>query len=246
MFLGERSIRGSSSAYPFIIVGTFATIFTYLGQLYAYDSIPFLVIRTILGWPTLTEAFFLPLAIWSFRHIERLLGQSAFWIFIAYNVISYLPVYLPLAIFAKWSQHLALFHFYPYSLFLFTLAHVPATPVFLILSDKIIILMLFLLFIAIQFPYSLVPFVSAAVGNALWSWDCFGLCKCAKETRTGDAEGMPVVVRNRSRRTAVPGPRNGRDVAAICQMGFSRQEAVDALRRSRNDVQRAVEYLLAH
>jgi hypothetical protein len=177
--------------------------------------------------------------------VERLLGQSAFWIFITYNIIAYLPVYVPLVIFAKWYNHLSLLYFYPYSLFFFTLSHVPATPVFLLVSDKIVISLLFVLFLAIQVPYSLVPFVSAAVGNALWECDCFRLCRCAREALIGDADGTPVV-HNRSRRTVIELGQNGGNVAAICQMGFTHQEAVEALRRSRNDLQRAVEYRLAH
>jgi hypothetical protein len=135
-------------------------------------------------------------------------------------------------------------YFHPYALFVFMLAHIPAVPVFLVLSDKLMLTLLFLLLVAIQLPCSLVPLVSAIIGNLCWSFDVFRLSRFA--TGGADVEFRQTFRRRRQD----PEPQDEQSVAdsldAICQMGFDHSEAVEALRRSRNNVEGAIEYLLAH
>jgi hypothetical protein len=179
--------------------------------------------------------------------IERLLGRAAFLIFLLHGLVSYLPAYLPLIIFANGTSDLALLYFYPYALFVFMLLHLPAQPLFLILTDKFFICLLFLLFTAIHFPYSAVPLLSALAGNCLWSYDLLCLRRYADPTMGLFQHQAPIIRRRSQRRASDTSPElgNARNVAVICQMGFTQQEAVEALRRSHNDLQRAVELLLA-
>jgi hypothetical protein len=243
MFVGAQSIRGCPLTYGFLVLSFIIAVFSFVSQLHSFCTLSYLIFRSILGWPTLTESVLFPFAIWSFRHVERLLGQTALCIFFAHNLIVYLIAYIPLVIYAEWYPNLAFLYFYPYSLFIFIFAQLPSFSIFLILSDKLIITFLFFFFLVVQFPYSLVPFTSAIIGNVLWFFDPFNFRESGLP-EIGDEEGVPIAVYRRSRRTFVGTARNGRVLAEICQMGFSRQEAVEALQLSRNDVQRAVEYLL--
>jgi hypothetical protein len=247
MFNGDRTLRGSLLSYPTITGGTTITFFCILAEFHPSQSKIVSVIHSLLGWPTVFESFCFPFVIWSLRHVERLLGHKVFVVFLLYNYVMYLPLYFPCMFGFRWYSHISMLYFHPYALFIFMLAHIPALPVFLALSDKLMVTLLFLLLIAIQLPCSLVPLTSAIIGNICWSFDVFSLSRFT--SGGGDTEHRQTF-RRRLPLTQEPELQDDQSVAdhvdTICQMGFDHSEAIEALRRSRNNVQGAIEYLLAH
>jgi hypothetical protein len=247
MFNGDRTLRGSLLSYPTITGGTTMTFFCFLAEFHPTKSKIVSVIHSLFAWPTLFEGFCFPIVLWSLRHVERLLGRRVFIVFLLYNYVAYVPFYFPCMFGLRWYSRISMLYFHPYALFIFMLAQIPAIPVFLALSDKLMVTLLFLLLIAIQLPCSLVPLASAIIGNLCWSFDVFRLSRFT----TGGAETEHrQTFRRRRPPPQEPEPQDDQSVAdrldTICQMGFDHSEAAEALRRSRNNLQGAIEYLLSH
>ena len=245
MFFGDTSIEGAPSVVPFLYIVTFMTSIICLIESQGSDAKWLLIFHSLVGWPTMTEVIVLFFCIWAFRCIERILGWKLFRNFLVYNIIAYLPFYLLFMIYFQWYNKISLLYFYPYSLFVFMLCHIPSTEIYLIITDKMFVTMAFVLSMAVQFPYSLVPFGSAMLGNALWSYDVGGLLRWTKESiepNDGVASSVPSLSDSDDDRHE----HRNNNLQTIIDMGFHEFDAIEALRRTRNNVRRAIEHLLTH
>jgi hypothetical protein len=249
MLIGDPSLSGSGYAYPFIFGPSVFTVAFCIAELDGTDSRALFIAHSLLAWPTLSEAFFLTVSIWCFRSVQRILGNSRFSRFLLCQLLAYLPVYLSVVIFFHFDRHISLLYFYPYSLFVFVFLHIPSTPLFLILSDKLIVTLCFLLTVLVQFPYSLIPLICACTGTFIW--ECFFVeIESSSIEVIGDDEGSPHHSRRdfsggRSHEHRSPSPFLG-NVSSLIEMGFTEYQALTALTRSGNNLQRATEFLLTH
>jgi hypothetical protein len=168
-----------------------------------------------------------------------------------YSMISYFPIYVLATIVLRFYSHFSLVSFYAYTTFLFSLYHFPAIDIFLVISDKFLITLTFLLAVAVQLPYSLITALCSGLGIWIWRKDFLGLSYFARET-VDPNDGQPLnLVQSRIAGTSgetvdmfdssLPG-----SIRSIVEMGFSEFQALTALRANNNDVQRAVEHLLIH
>ena len=243
MLFGDVSIEGAPTVIPFLYIVSFMTSIMCLVESQGPDAPWLLIFHSLLGWPTMTEVIMLTFCLWAFRGVERILGEKLFRNFMLYNLIAYLPFYLFFMIYFKWFNRISLLYFYPYALFIFVLCHIPSTEVYLIITDKILVTLAFVLTMAVQVPYSLVPFGCTILGNLMWSYDVIGLLRCTKET----------IAANDGAASSIPQPEYDHDnhhhtnsVRALVDMGFNEFDAIQALRRTRNNVNRAIEHLLTH
>ena len=201
--------------------------------------------HSVLAWPTMAECCIFAVSWWSLSAVERMLGSKQYRNLLLCAALAYVPLYSGALVLIEWFEDLSLMAWLPYELFVFMLCHIPSTEVYLIITDKLLITLGFVIAIAIHLPYSLVAFVASCIGHALWCYDVFGLSKCVKETvLSDDGVAERIVIEEESESEEEPSV--DRNVNSIVEMGFNEFEAANALRRTRNNVHRAVEYLLTH
>lgn len=291
MFIGDIWIDGAPTQFYFLFVPPIFSLLIWLIELQNSQYTTLRVIHIIFCWFSLFDIFIVEFLIWSLRGIERILGCKQFRIFMLYNIIIYLPCCILTNLFVPKNICLPLGYFYPFSLFIFSLAYIPSTSIFLIVHDKLIVTLGFILLIAVYFPYSFIPLISSIIGTLLWSYDVFHLSKCATLPLEISDDDMVVIPsmrdhsshhrnhnyrsrsRSRSRHQGISidisnqqpyllDPLNPEsntnaneedpeeievkpeDIRQITEMGFEEAQAREALVRTRNNVQRAVEILL--
>ena len=201
--------------------------------------------HSVLAWPTMAECCIFAVALWSLSAVERMLGPKQYRNLLLCAAAAYVPLYLAASVLLECFEDLSLMGWLPYELFVFMLCHIPAMEVYLIITDKLLITLGFVTAIVIHLPYSLVAFVAACIGHALWRYDVFCLSRCAEETvLSDDGVAERIVIEEESE--SEEEPNVDRNVTSIVEMGFSEFEAANALRRTRNNVHRAIDYLLTH
>lgn len=247
MFVGHVSRSGSASTVVFLPLITFMTMLLTFMEIQGVKPLWLAVAHSLCGWPTITETLVLSFLIWSCRVVKRIIGAKQLRNLVGYSFGVYLPVYLYCMIKLRWYENIALLYFYPYSLFVFVFAHVPEYPVYLALTDKLFVTFAFSLTVAVHFPYTLVPLCTAIIGNVMWSYDIFHLARWAEEPMITEDGGPPAalldeLVQETPEHTA---RRRRGPVDDLIDMGFTEHEAIEALTRSGNNMQGALECLLA-
>lgn len=267
MFDGDLWIEGSPILSNFVFLIGFFTLVLSAAQ---EDDIviPALdVFHTFISWPNFNEGAIITVCIWCFRNIERALGLKVLILFLIYNFITYLPLFILTIFLQGFRYHFSFFFFVPYSLYVFIFWQIPPVKLFYFLSDKMVISFAFLFLTICHFPFSLFPLISGIVGNILWSFDVFGLKKCTQEPIENQYDGIDdlhvsindlddsqenqdgnqnknnnIDNKNINNENEIDG--NSDAVKTIMDMGFSRDQAISALSQCGNDVQKAVEKLL--
>lgn len=242
MINGSRDFTGSPILSNMAILMLFMSTVLSLAQEDDFE-IPFLdKVHTYLCWPTFFEGILLLACLWSFRHIERLLGQKSFIIYQFYAFIAYLPVFFFIIAIKKYRYHFSFFYFVPYSLFAFMFWQIPATMISPPITDKIMISMVMAMIVSTKLPYSILAFGSGIIGFYLWNNDILQLRRLTSTVRS-----MQITFNN-DRVSIEINEDNDQEPSTPLQelvsMGFSEQAALDALRYTNNDVQSAVEYLM--
>ncbi|OHT00879.1 hypothetical protein TRFO_32352 [Tritrichomonas foetus] len=181
MLSGDFWIDGAPSQCYFLFIVPIFTFIIWLIELQTTTEKYILIIHILFCWNSIFEGFFMSFIIWSLRNIERIVGFKSFRNFMIYNWISYLPFCILINFLTGIETHLPMNYFYPFGLFSFMLYYIPSQPIFLILTDKCVLTLAFILDIIVYLPYSLVPVVTGAVGTAMWSYDVFHLGRCATE-----------------------------------------------------------------
>jgi hypothetical protein len=87
--------------------------------------------------------------------------------FLGLNFATFFPCFLGVFLSEGFRYHYSLPRFVPYSLFLFMIWHIPATPVVVGLHDKHITLGLFVMLFFCELPTSLLTLTAAVLGLTL-------------------------------------------------------------------------------
>ncbi|KAK8893866.1 hypothetical protein M9Y10_022295 [Tritrichomonas musculus] len=197
MFLGDIWIDGAPSLYYFLFIPPVFSLLIWLIELQNIYYLTLRIIHIIFCWFSLFDIFIVELLIWSLRNIERIVGPKQFRVFLFYNFIAYLPLCILSNILSPNTVCIPLGYFYPFSLFIFMLVFIPSSPVFLIITDKLVITLGYILLIAVYIPYSLVPLFGSIIGTIIWNYDIFCLSKCATEPLEISDDDMVVIPRMR-------------------------------------------------
>ena len=245
MFCPGWRVGGAPVTMVFALISVIGTIIYCFAEFIGYRSTSTVAQHSFLGWPTMLEGVVFAVSLWILAPVERILGRKQFRNLLLYTGVAYLPLYIGSVALFRCFEDLSALFWLPYSLFVFMLLHIPATEVYLIVTDKLVITLAFATVIAIHAPYSFVAVVGAIIGNAMWSYDVIGLARCTRETLASD-DGVPERLVVEERESDSEEGSVERNVAAIVEMGFNEFEAINALRRTRNNINRAVEYLLTH
>jgi hypothetical protein len=177
MFHGDASFEGSQILADIALFIGFLTAVLYFTQDQTIE-IPLLdIVQTLLCWPSFLEGFLITFCLWSFRHIERMLGLSGFIAFIIYNFLAYLgPFFLVLTL-KGFHARFPLLGFIPHSLFVFMIWRLPAVMFAEPLTDKFVISLSMLLVVTGRFPYSIFSLLAAIAGYSAWSHDVLWIRK---------------------------------------------------------------------
>jgi hypothetical protein len=194
--------------------------------------------QTFLSWPSFNEGAILSVILWCFRNVERVLGSRVLLIFLAYNFGLFLPVFAAVVYFKSLHIHFSLFYFVPYSLFAYTVWHIPSTPLFSRLSDKGLLLFLVLIDLVFSFPYGFGPLVAGILGTVLWRIDLLRLKKLCDRIDPAADDAPP------DEGLEAEAPADAERVRSLVEMGFSEAQAREALRASNGDVQHAIDALV--
>ena len=202
------------------------------------------VFQSLFAWPSFNEGAVLTGCLWCFRAIERILGTRLLFVLLVYNFVAYLAFYILIIMLCGFSTHFPLFFFVPFGLYVYVLWNIPALDVVAYVSDKMIITLIIAVIVALQFPYGFAPLVSGIIGNILWGFDILRLRKLC--------ESRVSVSLEENEGPLVPGIEELTDLAEVSadkvrqieEMGFTREQATDALRANDNDVQKALDSLL--
>lgn len=202
------------------------------------------VFQALFAWPTFNEGMLLTACMWCFRAIERILGTKQLMIFLLYNFLPYIFFYVAVTLIFGFALHFSFWYFVPFGLYIFTLWNIPALDIVPHVSDKMIVTLLMLTVLIVRFPLGFVPITSSILGNFLWSFDLLQLRKFL--------EAHSPLVTDENEGPLVPGIEDITELAEvendkvnqIVEMGFTRDQATDALRANDNDVQKAIDSLL--
>ena len=199
------------------------------------------IFQAFCAWPSFNEAALLTGCMLCFKPIERILGTKLVAVFLLYNFLAYLPFYILVVVFCGFSNHFPLFFFVPFGLYVFVLWEIPSLRVVSFVTDKIILSAVLAIEIILEFPFGFIPLGTAMFGNIMWGFDVLRLRKlCAlREEALPDERPEPLI----DPIVETPDPDSGK-VNQIEEMGFTREQALVALRNSDNDVQRAIDALL--
>lgn len=251
MFRGDYSLKGVSIITNFMIITSFLTIVLLLAQ---DDTliIPILdKIQTILCWRTFKEAVFIDISLWCLRHVERIFTTSSFLIFLLYNLICYFPFFIMILIKVGFHHHFSLAYFVPYSNVIYFLWYLPSTSVSGLISDKLIIFVVFGLLILINFPYSIICPISSIIGTIIWSYDVFRFRNLTFHQQLISNNN---IVENNflgAGQLDIEEPNSGEvtnetDIQRLIDMGFTEEEVRSALQQNDNDTERAINQLLSN
>jgi hypothetical protein len=171
MFLGDRTLVGSAILSDIVILAGFLTTILHFAQDETLEIPALDVLQTLFCWPSFFEGLLATLCLWSFRHIERMLGLRGLVIYLVYNAITYsLPFFIVL-LWKGFHAHFSLLNFLPYSLYVFMFWRIPAVMFADPLTDKVTVSLSLFLIVVAKFPYSLLALLAAAAGYWLWSCD---------------------------------------------------------------------------
>lgn len=175
MFNGDLSLENSKFISFIIIFCGFMSIVVDLAQDGNFDIHEFYILQTFFCWPSIIEDFIISFILWSFRYIERLIGEKTMICFLLNNLITFLPIFCVTIYIYGIKRHFSFLFFIPCSLFIFMLWRIPSTPFFKVpkLSDKIIVTILFSIEVIMQFPLSALSLISSICGYIFWVNDSF-------------------------------------------------------------------------
>jgi hypothetical protein len=146
---------------------------------------------------------------------------------------------VPVIAFKGCSLHFSFFYFVPFSLFIYSLWHLPSTALWSRVSDKGFICVLFGVEMIFGFPWAFLPLVSAILGTVLWGLDAFRIKRWILATRFSEGSSG----RMAEPRLNAEAPTE-EHVRAIVELGFTEHEAIDALVANGNDIQKAADSLV--
>ena len=175
MIDGDWSFMGCDVLTSLIIWADFFTLVFYFAQ---DDEIvvPLLdVCQSLFSWPSVHEGIILTTFIWALRHIERLFAFHYFVIFLIYNFLTFLPIYILIIAMNGFHSHFSLFYFVPFSMFIYSLWEIPASKVFSFITDKFILCFAILTIIISHFPFPSYCLPAAILGNVCWFYDILKL-----------------------------------------------------------------------
>lgn len=179
MFNGGLDFSGAPIIENIVILLGFLTIVLYLAQDKSVTIHILDIIQTFLCWPTVLEGIHIAFCLWCFRHIERLLGMKSFNIYLLYNFITYLPIFLLALQIKGFKGHISFLFFIPFSLFIFMIWRIPSVVYSGPLTDKFIVCLSFVFVIVLRFPFSILTILSSALGYYLWTKDALMLKRIA-------------------------------------------------------------------
>jgi NACalpha-BTF3-like transcription factor len=194
--------------------------------------------HTFISWPSFNEGAILSAVVWCFRNIERVLGSKILVVFLAYNLVLFLPVFSAVIYFKGFNKHYSLFYFVPYSIYAYTAWHIPASPLISMISDKFLISFMIVIDLAVSFPYGFGALLAGALGTFLWRIDLLRLKRLCERTESQANDRVEVQPLEAEPQV------DAEKVRSIVEMGFSEAQAVEALRAADGDVQRAIDTLL--
>lgn len=153
----------------------FMSIVINLAQDDNFDIQIFHLLHTFICWPSIAEALIISFILWSFRYVERLLGEKSLFCFLLNNFIVFFPVFCVIIRIAGIKHHFSFLFFIPCSLFVFMVWRIPSTPIYKNskLNDKVIITILFSIESILQFPFSFLCLLSSSFGYYFWVNDSF-------------------------------------------------------------------------
>jgi hypothetical protein len=198
-----------------------------------------------MSWPSVYEGLLLTVCLWCFRGVERILGSGLLCVFLLYNGLVFVPCFIGIIFLRGFISHFSLFYFVPYSLYIFTLWEIPTTPVVRMLSDKVLISALLITAASLRLPYSLIPLGTGVIGNVLWSFDAFWLKHLCRFGENVVSEEVGVETEEPLLGGEVDAEMSSEHIKAITEMGFTDAQARRALRDNENNLERAVDSLLA-
>ena len=180
MFNGFKMFCGAPFISNLIVIADFLTILLYLSK--DENEIYFLdVVQTLFCWPSLFQGLIITFCLWSFRYLERILGQLTLVIYMLYNLISYLPFFVAILLFKGFKYNMSLLIIIPISFLVFTIWRIPEMNVYKNVTDKMIIsILMFLVFILSPFQ-CLVALLSSIIGYNFWEKDIFKLMSFFKK-----------------------------------------------------------------
>ena len=267
MFNGNLIFKGAPITGNIIIIVGFLTAVLSYAQDGQY-SIPLLdILQSFLCWPTVLEGFCIAFCLWSFRHIERLLGQKSFILFFLYNFLSYIPTFLLVTAIKGFKYHFSFLFFIPFSLFIFMFWKLPSVVYSGPLTDKFIVCLAVFIITLLRFPFSIMAILSGVCGYYLWNTDLLKLKRMLLNhaipvnendrgivnTNIGN-NNTPLVSNslhsmisaNSNAIRTITGIGGSNELDQLIGMGFPEDSARPALQIAHNDVNRAVDYLLSH
>jgi hypothetical protein len=173
MFYGELSFEGSPFLSDIILVVGFLTTVLYFAQDPGLEIRPLDIIQTLFCWPSFFEGLLATICLWSFRHIERMLGIRGLFCYFAYNAVTYLGAFFMVLGLKGFRAHFSLLNFVLYSLYVFMFWKIPAVLYADPLTDKFVVSLSMFLIVLAKLPYSILAMGSAVAGFYLWSIDLF-------------------------------------------------------------------------
>lgn len=153
----------------------FMTAVLYFAQDDLID-IPILdIMQTFFCWPSFFEGCVSLFCLWSFRHVERILGVRGFAVYMIYNALTYSIPFIVVVTTYGFRQRFSMLNFVPYSLFVFTLWRVPAVMLAPPVTDKMAVSLAMVIVFLAKFPCSIFALVAALVGYWAWTVDIIRL-----------------------------------------------------------------------
>jgi hypothetical protein len=245
MFMGDLSFHGSAILSDVVILVGFLTTVLHFAQEDTLE-IPLLdMIQTLLCWPSFFEGGLITICLWSFRHIERMLGFRGTVIFLAYQALTYLVPFLLVLKFKGFHAHFSLLNFLPYSFYIFMFWRFPSVLFADPLTDKFAVSLSMFLIILARLPYSIFALSAAIGGYYLWTFDLLKI-RALLSPRPTTRVDRPIEVASPP---ALDWPAAQTDetdgkIREMIAMGFTEADARAALSNTRGDVQQAVESML--
>ena len=254
MFQGDFGISGIPLTANLTMVLFFFTVVIVSTQDEDFIIPTIDVFHTIISWRTFNECTILTAIIWCSRNVERMIGTKMFCIFLVYNLITYLPFFVAFLLLFGFKKRMSFFYFFPYSSFIYAFWKIPETKIYNKISDKMILVVLMIFEITSFIPYSFIPLLASIIGNVLWSYDVFRLKKLIRKSFSciGNNDAYHLIDdENIEANAPVLNDNVNNDldfdqslVEKITEMGFTHQQAVDALKNNDGDIEKAVSSLL--
>lgn len=243
MFRGDLTLKGSPFVMNIMLVLSFLTTVLCLAQ---EDDliIPILdVIQSICCFKSFVEMLVIIGSMWCFRYLERMMGSWVLGHMLIYSLIVYLPVFSLIVYFTGFRKHITLAYFIPYPLFIYVLVNMPAVKITGMLTDKILVVILYIFLLTIGFPYSFAPFITSILSNFLFQKDIFRMQKLIPKSIINDSEDSGIHADLEDPISPNPSA-DPQTIATLASMGFTEAEAAEALQRADGNVEQAINYLL--